>query len=161
MNKPQSADVARQAEAYHADPATAKKIVAVLTACAVEERTRDDVERYLHPLLVDRFHFTVDAERHPDAGKRITDRDQLYLSDDEALYSDYLKAAHELHRAHGYDVKEGHCPHLIAQDERRQAEQELMQHAEQFFPWAKRSQIHGANRKRWVELLLTRPVLAR
>jgi hypothetical protein len=106
------------------DPKTAILRAALIATRKVAAIRRAEVDAYIQPIF-DTFEFY--AER---SGRRLTRPDDLYLVED--LNAPEVKAfdaaCTAAHRAHGYDLPDGHCPALVAHHAAVQAEKALLQH---------------------------------
>jgi hypothetical protein len=86
-------------------------------AQAHAELKREQVDAYIRPVF-DRFNFVIGpnmAGSRRDAGERITDPRQLYLSEDEAQCAAFYAACDVAHREHGFTGEHGFCPALVAE----------------------------------------------
>ena len=64
------------------------------------------------------------------AGKKITDPELAYKSDDEKLFDEYIDLLHQQNIEHGFNVAHGHCPAYTAEYEQTKAENLLLQFME-------------------------------
>lgn len=89
----------------------------LLLAREVAAQTRVQVDAYIAPVFA-KFEFYADR-----SGERLTSPDRLYLVAD--LNAPEVKAfdaaCSAAHREHGYDLPDGYCPALVAEEEVRQS----------------------------------------
>jgi hypothetical protein len=123
------------------------------------ERTR--VDAYIVPIFRT-YHFEVAAKwrdredrgllaKYPDW--RITDKADLYLTDDEPLCAMYYAECDAAHRAHGFTGPAGHCPALTAEHLVMTAERLLIELGEPLCG-IEADRIWGENRTKYLELLI-------
>ena len=88
-------------------------IAAIKVTRERSERITAHVENYLAPAFAAFEPFYA-------SGTRITDRADLYMCDDaqDAQCAAWYAHCDVLHASNGYNVREGYCPALVAQDER-------------------------------------------
>lgn len=110
---------------------------AVCKAKAFAQVERERVHKYILPLLAS-FEFIDDQ------GRKITDPDKLYLSEDEARMQEFYARADEAHRANGFTGEPGVWPDLEADTLHTDAENALLDAACKFFGM----QRHPIGRKR-------------
>lgn len=93
-------------------------VAEIIVRTAHAESVAAHVSGYLLPAF---------AEFRPfyDEDERLTDPEDLYLSDDPA--DDWYAHCDELHRANGYDLEPGFCPVSMAQSARVSAETALVE----------------------------------
>ena len=96
---------------------------------------RQEVDAYLEPVFA-RFTFSASLEcsrAGSPGGQRIEHERHLYLtnlaSPEVAAYYD---ACDQAHRAHGYHLKPGQCPALMAEGAMIRAEDDLLEHGERY-----------------------------
>ncbi len=95
---------------------------AVVMAQAFAQVERERVNAYVLPIFAE-YEFFNDMEAKYGAKlERIADPGKLYLSENEALAADYYAACDHAHREHGFEGPTGHCPALIAENLKIQAE---------------------------------------
>ena len=84
---------------------------------AKKERAR--VQAYILPIFNRYEFYTADDMRGPgETRERITDENQLYLTDlDSDLYKQYCAECARAHRENGFTGPEGNCPALMAEHE--------------------------------------------
>lgn len=98
-----------------------------IAARAIAEVERERVDAYIIPFFLT-WHFRADKDRRGLAvGDLLTNPDQLYLSDDDERAAEYYAACDKLHREHGFTGPDGHCPALIAENTRMEAERAVIE----------------------------------
>ena len=127
----------------------------VCEAQALSEVTRERVDKYVEPLFLE-FGFTYCgdlAEKLGKAGQPVKSSADLYLCDDPRV-PDFYAACDTAHRQHGYtDLREGHCPALMAENLLIEAQNLLIEEAKPIFnveTW----QLQSEQRTRYLDLLL-------
>lgn len=134
------------AERMESDSWTAllRKRLTVLTEHA--QVMRQEVDEYLAPVFA-RFTFTVDPEFHrlgSPSGQRITRVEDLYLTNlDAPNVAAYYAARDQAHRDHGYHLKPGECPALLAEAAVVRAEDALLEQGERYLGCPFRAARHG------------------
>lgn len=98
-------------------------VAAMIRAKANHERVKDHVYGYVAPILA-RYSFTDDR------GRVINNVDRLYLSDDEERLTQFDSECDEAHRRNGYNLQAGQCPALLAEGERINAENAVLESLE-------------------------------
>lgn len=96
-------------------------IAAIKVTRERSERITAHVENYLAPAFAAFEPFYA-------SGTRITDRADLYMCDDaqDAQCAAWYAHCDVLHASNGYNVREGYCPALVAQDDARKSENALL-----------------------------------
>lgn len=90
----------------------------VCAAQAKAEVTRERVDAYVQPIL-ERFAFKKDLDilkDVPDFGEPITTVRDLYQTEDPRL-PEFYAACQQAHKDHGYQLPDGYCPALVAENE--------------------------------------------
>ena len=128
-------------------------VSALLVAQAHAEHERARVNQYIRPVF-DRYTFMV-AERFRRAGEptQITEPENLYLCDDDALCRRYYDDCDAAHRAHGFTGPKDHCPALVAENLVLEAERALMEAAQPLLGIDPNT-VYGENRKKYLKLLI-------
>jgi hypothetical protein len=104
----------------------------VLLTMAHSKVTTERVNSYAVPLFRS-MGFVEGKESLHEAGQAITDPKYGYLAFENSkcpLFDEYEKLLHQKHLDHGYEVKLGYCPALIADNQQREAENQLIQFME-------------------------------
>jgi len=140
--------------------------LAVCHAQAAAELTREKVDAYIKPIF-ESFNFVYcgDLAERLDkragekfVGKRLQYKKDLHLCDDPRL-PEYFAACTAAHRAHGYDLPDGHCPALRMENLLIKAQGELIAAAEPI-AGIKRYMLIADNREEAYLDLLIRACLA-
>lgn len=129
--------------------------LAVCKAQAFAEYERERVNAYITPIF-HQFHFKANnkiTERDPDFNRPLTTPEALYLSDDLRI-PDYYAHCDAAHRSHGFKGPEGHCPALIAEHIHIQAENALLEEAQDLLG-VDPSSLEGKTREEMLTLLLS------
>lgn len=118
--------------------------------------TRVLVNGYVAPIFATyEFYNDLEASRRGLDRARITEEKNLYLSEDKAgcerFYAECFAAA----RANGYDVVDGQCPALVAENGVTKLENALLTWASTFFGFDFKK-CHGALRERAIALFARR-----
>ncbi len=88
-----------------------------------------------------------------DCPEWVTEPKHAYLMADDDL-ADYGAECQHRIKQMGYQVPDGHCPALIAEDLQITAEWALMSAAEEFFPEIPADALYLDNRRRYLDLLI-------
>jgi hypothetical protein len=114
-------------KAFYKNEAHLALMAAVLVARERAAEVRAEVDSYIEPLfaMLSRSHGLVDEY----TGEPITRSKDLYMSDDDTFASTFYAACDEAHKDHGWNLPEGHCPALTAENLATEAERELLKAA--------------------------------
>lgn len=114
-------------KAFYANEAHLALMAAVLMAREHAVEVRAEVDSYIEPLFAtfSQSHGLVDEF----TGEPITRSKDLYMSDDEEAATAFYAACDGAHKAHGWDLPEGPCPALTAENLVTEAERALLKAA--------------------------------
>ncbi len=135
-----------------------RQVNAVLLATVLAKATREKMDAVYNRLLAEVEYFP--AEHWCDKGlprERITDRKSAYLMDDTDSEF-YYAEGQQARDAMGYNLPDGHCPALIAENLQRDAEHLLIESAEEFFQGVTVNKLlcHGGldGLRKYIDLLI-------
>lgn len=133
---------------------------AVILAQAFAKCERERVDSYIKPLF-EKFEFYVCDEFAERIGKkRITQEKDLYMTDLKSpQYLEFQEQCDAENRKHGFDGPKGHCPALIADGLRRDAEYALLKSGGEFLG-VDLTMVFGEKRDKALDLLLGATVKA-
>jgi hypothetical protein len=132
---------------------------AYLLAKVFAKAERERVDAYIKPLF-ELYNFYPD-EKWREKGRtemdRITDIDRLYLTDLKSpQYLEFMEECDKEHRKHGFTGPKGHCPALIAESLKIDAENLLLDHAVSALPLGiDRDRLYGNARKKMLDLVVS------
>lgn len=139
------------------DETTKSCVRAYLLAKTFAEVERERVDTYIKPLF-ELYNFCVSKEhrRSGDPDERITDVDRLWLTDlDSPQYLEFMAECAKEHRKHGWTGPADHCPALVADCVRIDAENLLIEHTSKSLPLGFEDiHIYGEHRKKLLDLVI-------
>lgn len=130
---------------------------AYLLAQVFAQAERERVDAYIKPLF-ELYNFYVSKEcRSLDKDERITDINLLFLTDLKSpQYLEFMEECDKEHRKHGFTGPKGHCPALIAESLKIDAENLLLDHAVSALPLGiDRDRLYGNARKKMLDLVVS------
>lgn len=148
-------------KAFARDETTKSCVRAYLLAQTFAQAERERVDAYIKPLFeLYNFYVSKDHRRSGDADERITDVDRLWLTDlDSPQYLEFMAECAKEHRKHGWTGPADHCPALVADCVRIDAENLLLKHSIETLPMGIKDWcLHGDARKKMLDLVTSMTV---
>lgn len=140
---------------FDLSPLTVQRRENVKAARLNAQRIREQVDAYVEPYF-QTFDFLADEK---DGGKRIERARDLYLSTDEERVAEFFAGCDRLHAEHGFEMKPGYCPALVAENLVLTMERQFLEYAAQELG-VDFSDAYGDTRERALSLLVDRQIAA-
>lgn len=131
---------------------------AYLLAQVFAQAERERVDSYIKPLFeLYNFYVSKEHRRSGDPDERITDINRLWLTDLKSpQYLEFMAECAKEHRKHGWTGPADHCPALVAESLKIDAENLLLDHATSALPLGiDRDMLYGDARKKMLDLVVS------